>query len=115
MKTKKILFIVRQPDAVTAREVLDAALVAAAFDQRVAILFREQGVRHLVSGPHNERSVMEEMGDFHDYGIQVLSACSRSLSEYGIDTGTVTAREIVLLDAERQSQLIREQDAVIVD
>jgi len=72
----------------TANEALDLALAAGAFDQKVAILFLEDGVYQLLGeqAPDalNQKSLEKMLGAAGFYGVDLLAAESASLYERGI-------------------------------
>ena len=120
MTTRKLLFIQRQPSGIAPREALEAALVASVFEQQVAVLFREDGVRQLVSHTDeeatgtNELTLKETIAMLADYGIEAIYVCSRSLKERKIDSGKLRI-SVRPLSLEKQAALIASHAMVISD
>ena len=106
---KSILFVLSQAGSrVEASESLDAALVAAAFDQNVSLLFTGEGVRLLVAGG----PLADNLDALADYGIRRVFICKPSLDELGME------REALAIEAQpmsfaAQRELISAQDAVV--
>lgn len=78
-----------------AQEGLDAALVAAAFDQSVTLLFVDDGVYQLLtdqSGEQIERfSAASPISALHLYEIKRLCVCMHSLEARGLKADDVLA------------------------
>ena len=96
-------------------ELLDAALVAAAFDCDVSLLFRGEGVCSLLpnQGAHavGQRSFSKMLRGLADYDIEKLYACSESLQRHCIHPNSELG--IQSIAASQQQQLMAHQGAVI--
>ena len=120
MTSKRILFLMRQPPYVTshALEALESALVAGVFDQRVSVLFRDDGVWQLVKGQDGSvlgaRSIGKVVQALAEYDVTSVFVCAESLAERGL-----TADDLVLAaapaSAAEQAELLAGQDAVVND
>lgn len=115
---KRVLFILRQTPGIAAREALDTALVAGVFDQRVSMLFRDDGVRQLLDAVSGEETEAQALADairsLPDYGIENLFVCTESLqrADLAVDQLIVPAEPLSLT---RQQALISSQDMVLND
>ena len=111
MATKNVLFLLRRPaDAAEAAEALDAALVAAVFDQSVSLLFKDEGVSQI----ETQSVLAETIGSLADYDINAVYACEESLAVRNIGA-TDLLRPVTSLDAGEQARLIDQQDVVVND
>ena len=113
---KKLLFIISKPPYANKRnaELFDAALVAAAFDCEVSLLFRDEGVWSLLPEQQpttGQRSIAKMLLGLSDYDIDKLYVCRESLQRRGLqDTFELPASPIGFA---AQQQLIASQAAVI--
>ncbi|MEC7664106.1 MAG: DsrE family protein [Pseudomonadota bacterium] len=114
---KKLLFIISKPPYANKRnaELFDAALVAAAFDCEVSLLFRDEGVWSLLPEQQThtigQRSIAKMLLGLSDYDIDKLYVCRESLQRRGLqDTFELPASPIGFA---AQQQLIASQAAVI--
>ncbi|MEZ5596752.1 MAG: DsrE family protein [Pseudomonadales bacterium] len=111
MATGNVLLLLRRSpyDGAWLAEALDAALVAAAFDQRVAVLFLEDAVFALLPDQHGEtlgvRSPGKIVQALADYEIDRVYVCSTSLANRRIrpDSLVISAEP---LDTVAQGRLI---------
>ena len=114
----EILFLQRShPSALRAKEALDAVLVAAVFEQRVAVLFRDEGVMQLLSPDDDSgirREVAELVSSLPDYGVDALFACRDSLARHGVDSAKLLV-SVTPVGADAQARLLSGQHAVISD
>ena len=114
---KKILFVISKPPYASKRnaELLDAALVAAAFDCEVSLLFRDDGVWSLLpeqsANTVGQRSIAKMMLGLSDYDIDKLYVCSESLKNRGLQEHFEVALSPIGMTA--QQQLMASQGAVI--
>ena len=114
---KKLLFIISKPPYANKRnaELFDAALVAAAFDCEVSLLFRDEGVWSLlpeqITHTIGQRSIAKMLLGLSDYDIDKLYVCRESLQRRGLqDTSELPANPIGF---PAQQQLVASQAAVI--
>ena len=114
---KKLLFVVSSPPYSHKRgtELLDAALVAGAFDCDVSVLFRDDGVwsleAHEQGNASGQRSFAKMLTGLADYDVDRLYACRESMVERGIHPNPKLA--ITVANHGDQQRLIAAQDAVI--
>ena len=113
---KRLLFLLRQDPLVSDHlvEAIDAALVAAAFDQEVALLFKDAGVRALVPPTAETEGLTALLESLPDYEIEQVYVCGPSLARQHLSAAelTIPARA---LDPGEQQQLMSEQHAVLND
>jgi len=117
MSRKRILFLQRaHPDDVRARESLDAALVAAVFDQSVAVLFRDDGVLQLMADASTpgRQALSTAVASLPEYGVEAIYACRRGLLERNVDVATLRL-PVRVIDVAEQGDLIAAQQAVVND
>lgn len=116
MSPKRILFLQRaHPRDARARESLDAALVAAIFEQSVTVLFRDEGVLQL-SAEHSpsDGEFPALIESLPEYGVQPVFACQHSLTRWGLEPDGLLL-PVSVIGIEEQSALIAAQQAVIND
>lgn len=120
MDGKHILFLLRQPPYATshALEALEAALVAGVFDQRVSMLFRDDGVWQLLKEQQGEALGVRTLGRMlqalPQYDVTRLYACSASLAARGLTAGDLVL-DVELLSGPQQQALIAGQHVVVND
>ena len=115
--SKKILFLLnRAPYGSSyALEALESVLVAAAFEQRVSLLFKGAGLHQLLAGQDGaaigQRTVGKVLSALPGYGVERCFACRPSAERLGL-----AERDFCLpvkwLDYEGQRRLIDDQDIV---
>ena len=114
---KKLLFIISTPPYAAKRgaALLDAAMVAAAFDAEVSLMFRGDGVWSLLPSQSAEaigqRSFSKMSTALADYEIDRIYACLDSLVSRGVKHHDLV--NVQGLSLAEQQQLIANQDAVI--
>lgn len=110
MNTKRYLIICRRPPygESYAREALDVALAAAAFDQPVTLLFLGDGVMQLLKAQDTiaigEKSFEKQLSALPLYDIDTMYIDAHALNQRGftiadlsLSTQTVSENEIVAL------------------
>jgi tRNA 2-thiouridine synthesizing protein C len=115
---KTILFILQRAPygSSAARETLDAALAAAAFEQTVQLLFTGDGVWQLLPAQQPEAigskdsSKMLQALDYYD--IEAVYADAVSLAERGL-SAEQSAIPVTALSGDALKQLIQSADCVI--
>ena len=113
----KLLFIVSTPPYGGKRgaALLDAAMVAAAFDAKVSLMFRDDGVWSLLPDQSaaviGQRSFSKMSNALADYEIDHLYVCLDSLLSRGVKHQDLV--NVQGLNLTEQQQLIADQDAVI--
>ena len=114
---KRILFLLnRAPYGSSyALEALESVLVAAVFDQRVSVLFKNAGLQQLRKGQDGaalgQRTVEKVLGALPGYGVEGLFACRPSAERLGLLESDLCL-PVVWLDLEQQRRLIGEQDII---
>ena len=117
MSSKKLLYIFSRAPYSTAggQEALDAALIGAAFEQEVSVLFLHDGVFMLKEGQNADDSALKQFtkafAALEDFGIEQIFTHDMSLAARGLDEGALMIGSKVL-DADGIRQLIRQQDRV---
>ena len=90
---KSYLFILRKPphSGAYVQEMLDIILTTAAFDQKVSILFLEDGVFQLKNGQRPEKASMKDTGAIFNalkiYDVNDIYTEVESLQERGLNPG----------------------------
>ena len=110
----------RQPPYVSSypTEAVDVALVAAAFESSVAILFEGPGVWQLLKdqqGPAvNSPTQGDVLATLPDYGITDIYVCAESLEQFGLSVDDLVLPAIALSRAEQRT-LIASHPLVVND
>jgi len=115
--TKKFLFIMREAphQGIQLQEKLDVILTAAAFDQKVALLFLDDGVFQLKKGQQPESQGLKdtasifnalEIYDVHDLYMEVESLQERGLKPSDL---SLTVQEFYRKDV---NELMRGYDII---
>jgi tRNA 2-thiouridine synthesizing protein C len=98
-----------------AAEMLEAVLIAGAFDQEVHLAFLDDGVFQLVPGQHPEllgrRPLQEGFDELADLDVEHVWVERESLDERGIDPATLTLAATVI-DRAAMTALLARMDAV---
>ena len=107
LEVKTLFFIINKglQGSVCGQEFLDVALMAAAFDQKVVMLFEDEGVNALVKNQHPERIGLKNIApilnalpiyDINDVLVEKESLDAWGLNEEQLDIGVtlVSRREI---------------------
>ena len=90
---KSYLFVLRKPahSGAYVQEILDCILTTAAFDQKVGILFLDDGVFQLKSGQHPEKAGMKDTAaifkSLEIYDVKDIYTEVESLQERGLKPG----------------------------
>jgi len=118
--TRTLLYLMRRSPygSSHALEALESALVAAVFEQRVRVLFRDDGVWQLVqdqdAGALGTRTLARVATALPEYDVDDLYVCADSLRARNL-----TPKDLVLpaqpLDAAGQRALLLAADAVLND
>lgn len=115
---KTVLFILHSAPygSSTARETLDAALAAAAFEQNVQLLFIGDGVWHLLPNQQADALASKDTGKMLQalgyYDISDVYVDSVSLEERQL-TGESLAITAKVLDKNTLQEIVRKADCVI--
>ena len=92
---KSYLFVLRKPahSGAYVQEMLDTILTTAAFDQKVSILFLDDGVFQLKSNQHPEKAGIKDTAAIFNaleiYDVKDLYAEVESLQERGLKPGNL--------------------------
>ncbi len=117
-RPKKLAFLCRRAplDGGNAAEILEAVLIAAAFDQEVHILFVDDGVYQLVDGqrpdPIGARGLEGGFAEFADLDIDHVWVERESLAARGL-AGTKFAFDAAPVGRAEIAALLAGMDAVI--
>lgn len=115
-----ILFLLRRAPyrSQHAGEAIESALVSAVFDQKVSVLFKDDGVWQLVTGQQaknqGRKSVGKLLASLPEYDVHDFYVCARSLAERNLDT-TSLVLPVKELDALSQGELLARQNVVMND
>ncbi len=115
---KKLLFVLRRPPqaGMLAREALDMALTAAAFDQDVSLLLLDDGVYQLKRGQAPETAGLLPVAPMFEalalYGIEQVLAERESLAERGLGPADLVV-PVCVLDRSAIAGLTQAHDVVI--
>jgi len=115
---KKFLFIMRSPphNGIQLQEKLDVILTAAAFDQKVALLFLDDGVFQLKKGQQPEKQGLKDTASIFNaleiYDVNDLYAEVESLQERGLKPGDLSlpVKEFYRKDI---NELMQQYDLVV--
>jgi tRNA 2-thiouridine synthesizing protein C len=115
---KRILFVNRKAphSSLAAKESLDAVLTAAAFAQKIALLFLDDGIFQLLAGQATEaiqqKDVAKAFAALSLYDVNDIYVDQQSLTQRGI-----TAAELIIpvttLSAAEITALCEAQDAIL--
>ena len=118
MIQKSVLYLMQQPPYLDTRvfEAFDALLVAAAFEQRVSLLFRGAGVTQLRTeqAPQQQRNLAKILLSLEAYGISNIYADKHDYMRMGLTESNCVLTP-TLLTAVQASELINRQDIVLND
>ncbi len=118
MNSKNILYLLQQAPYLDNRvfETFDAVLVAAAFDQRVSLLFRGDGVLQLLADqkPEGQRNLAKMLTSLETYEVDQIFADARSFEARGLKVADCAIAP-ELLSKREIAQLIARQDLVLND
>ncbi|SFD46599.1 sulfurtransferase complex subunit TusC [Pseudoalteromonas denitrificans] len=103
-------------DGVKCREALDTALIFAAVDQNVSILFKGDAVFCLhpkqIPDIANLKDYFKTLKMLELYDVENIYACKHSLVERGLaDTGLYL--DCIILEKERMKSIMLEQDHLV--
>ena len=116
-KPKTLAFLCRRSPwgSGHAAEMLEAALIAGAFDQEVHLAFVDDGVFQLVAGQRPERlgrrPLEEGFAELADLDVEHVWVERESLAERGLDPSRLALKATVL-DRAAMTSLLARMDAV---
>lgn len=117
-KPKKLAFLCRRTPwgSGHAAEMLEAVLIAGAFDQEVHIAFLDDGVFQLIAGQRPDllgrRPLDEGFDELAELDVEHLWVERESLAERGIDPATL-AHHATVIDRRAMAELLARMDAVV--
>ncbi len=117
---KTYLFVMRHLPHISAhvQEALDQLLTTAAFDQRVSVLFLDDGVFQMKRSQNPSEMALKNTASMllalEMYDIKQLYAESESLSERGLSLGDLSL-EVETIARADVNALIKRHDVVISD
>ena len=115
---KKFMFINRRAPygTVYALEALEVALISAAFDQDISMVFLDDGVYELVKGQHTKAIDVKNFSPAYraleGYDIEKLYVDADSLAARGLTADNLLV-PVEVLSAAQMAELMDEQDVVI--
>lgn len=107
---KRVLYLIRQPPSVAAKETIDLMLVSGVFEQAVSVLFLDDGVFQLV-GLGERQSPLKALPT---YGVEAIHVAAHSLSERGLDMADI-ALAVSTADRQAVRTLIAAHDVIVTD
>lgn len=118
--SKNLAFLMRRSPYAGSRamESIEAAMVAAVFDQNVTLIFLDDGVYQLISGQEGAglglKSVANALRALPAYDIEQLVVAGEALESRGLDPADLAVSATVARNAEIR-ELIARQDVVLSD
>jgi tRNA 2-thiouridine synthesizing protein C len=118
MIKKNFLIVCRRPPYGTsfAREALDVAMAAAAFDQQVAVLFLGDGVLQLIAGQHSygiaQKAHDKQLSALPLYDVETLYADAEALQIHRLEAADLIL-PVQVLDADKIAALLSSHDVVL--
>ncbi len=113
------LFILKQSpyQSSLAREALDLALASAAFDQKVSLLFIDDGVYQLKSKQQSQTNIKQKniektLGSLPLFDVTDVHVCQQSLSSRGLSVEDLI-KDIDALPADQVPSLVAAADKVL--
>ncbi len=101
-----------------ALEAVEAAMVAAAFDHEVTLLFKDDGVWQLTGAQHGNRierrTMSKVIAGLETYDIDRLFVCGDSLTARGIGADALPSA-VTIVDGPAQTALLNAADVVLND
>ena len=115
---KKFLYLMRRAPhgSIFAQEGLETVLIGAAFEQRVSLLFLDDGVFVLKRGQEPAAVGLKDFARgfraLPDYDVEHLYVEEGSLAERGLAAADLVM-DVELVDSERAGELIDDHDVVL--
>lgn len=116
---KKILLVSRHAPygSSTAREAIDIALAAAAYDQDIGILFMDDGVFQLLKNQQgqqvDQKNIASILPALALYGIENIYVHQESLDNRTITTNELILDDLQLLSNKDVGDLLSQQDQLL--
>jgi len=116
MTRRRILFIIAHPPLRGAlpRELLDALLVGAVFEQHVSVLFIDEGIYQLLDTGHAPGTIARGFGALPAYDVDAVFADQATLRRRGLAVADL-AVPVRSLTRGAIRKLLVNQDVVITD
>lgn len=113
---RRILFVVAHPPLRGAlpRELLDALLVGAVFEQHISVLFLGDGVFQLLDAPRAEGAIARGFGALPAYDVDQVFADTTALRRRGLELSNLSV-PVRGLTRGGIRKLVANQDVVIND
>jgi len=114
MTVRKLLYVVTQPPYSNAvgQEALDAALIGASFEQRVSLLFVQDGVFQLKAGQDVGGTDIKEFTKTYkalgDFGIEQVYVHDLSMAARGLSESELMI-DVNVIDKDAVTKLIADQ------
>ena len=118
--SRKVLFLLRHTPYSSNRpmETIESIIVAGIFEQRVTVLFKDDGVWQVVDkqdGSLNRgKTISKVLGALAEYGINELYVCEESLGARGLSMNDLR-KDVKLLNTLAQQKLLANQEVVLND
>ncbi len=119
IKRKKLLFISRHAPygSSIAKEALDAILAASAYDQKLSVLFMDEGVFQLLSAQDTkdlgQKNFASMLPAFTHYGIEEIYVHRESLTKRQITIDELLLNGIQIIDSKAVGSLLSQQDQLL--
>ena len=118
MKTLCIIFKTAPHGNPNGREALDLALLSASFDQKVILIFSDEGVLNLVENQNPElikaKDYIATFKALPLYEIDDIFVCQQSLLEFGLSKNTLNINEAQIADQQCIQTQLKLADEVLV-
>jgi tRNA 2-thiouridine synthesizing protein C len=116
MNPRRILYLISHPPGrgALAREMLDALLVGAVFDQRVSVLFADDGIYQLLGGAAPESSIARSFAALPTYDVSAVYVVEEDLVQRGLTLAALSVPVRALARADVRT-LIAAQEVVMND
>ena len=116
MKRRRMLYLISQPPGrgALAREMLDALLVGAVFDQEVSVLFVDDGIYQLLGDAQSSHAIARSFTALPTYDVSSIYVASDSLTRRHIkrDALIIAAKPLTRAGVRK---LIAAQEVVLND
>ena len=117
-QAKKYLFIQRKSpcDGLQGQELLDAALMTAAFEQKLTLLFMDEGIFMLQKNQQSEsrldKHLVKTLNNLSSYGIDTVYVDKQSMADRGINENDLLI-DSKMIDTNFIQDLLDQQDIIL--
>lgn len=117
-RLKKFLFLQRKAPcgSLQGQELLDAALMTAAFEQKLSLLFMDEGVFILQKDRQSDspldNKLVKTLGNLSSYGVDNVYVDKQSMTDRGINESNLLI-EAKIVDTKVIQELLDEQDVIL--